>query len=106
MIWVNSTAAKLVAAPLAAQAGADLLARPAESGRFSNRRNARHTEPDGFTLLPPSGRLSDAVTAFGDAVRRRRGHRRFGHRVQENPVPCAIAWNVSAGTCCHAAGAM
>jgi hypothetical protein len=27
MIWVKSTAAKLVAAPLAAQAGADLLAR-------------------------------------------------------------------------------
>ena len=30
MIWVKSTAAKLVAAPLAAQAGADLLARLAE----------------------------------------------------------------------------
>jgi len=32
MIKVNSTAAKLVAAPLAAQAGAGLLARLAESG--------------------------------------------------------------------------
>jgi hypothetical protein len=32
MIWVTSTAAKLVAAPLAAQAGAGLLARLAESG--------------------------------------------------------------------------
>jgi hypothetical protein len=32
MIWVKSTAAKLVAAPLAAQAGAGLLARLAESG--------------------------------------------------------------------------
>jgi hypothetical protein len=32
MIWVKSTAAKLAAVPLAAQAGADLLARPAESG--------------------------------------------------------------------------
>jgi hypothetical protein len=32
MIKVKSTAAKLVAAPLAAQAGAGQLARPAESG--------------------------------------------------------------------------
>jgi hypothetical protein len=32
MIWVRSTAAKLAAAPLAAQAGAGLLARLAESG--------------------------------------------------------------------------
>jgi len=32
MIKVNSTAARLVAAPLAAQAGAGLSARPAESG--------------------------------------------------------------------------
>jgi S-ribosylhomocysteine lyase LuxS involved in autoinducer biosynthesis len=32
MFWVKSTAAKLVAAPLAAQTGADLLARLAESG--------------------------------------------------------------------------
>jgi hypothetical protein len=30
MIWVKSTAAKLVAAPLAAQVAADLLARLAE----------------------------------------------------------------------------
>jgi hypothetical protein len=32
IIWVKSTAAKLLAAPLAAQAGAGLLARLAESG--------------------------------------------------------------------------
>jgi hypothetical protein len=32
MIWVKSSAAKLVAAPLAAQADADLLARLAETG--------------------------------------------------------------------------
>jgi hypothetical protein len=32
LIWVNSTAAKLVAAPLAAQAAAGLPARLAESG--------------------------------------------------------------------------
>jgi hypothetical protein len=34
MTWVKSTAAKLIAAPLAAQAGAGLMARLAGSGAF------------------------------------------------------------------------
>src|ERR1017187_7797640 len=69
MIWVKSTAAKLVAAPLAAQAGADLLARLAEIRGASRIGEHRHTEPDGSLFCRDEVRPQSS-SEIDDAIRR------------------------------------